>query len=276
MALSLDGSASGDAASGVVTSISLALTTTLANDWIIFDVVTFPNTGSSSIGIPTATGLTFSQRGTTQTFVHSAQGSTISVARFYALASSAFSGNIACTFGAAAYTCYAAYGINGANLTTPFDANVSLPASVSNATMTAVAPSVSISTSNANDMLLALTVSGGTNSAAFPSGFTQIAYISEQNSAYGLNLTSAYETVSSQQSSSTITDTTSVAESMFIVDAIQAAGGGGGGATDDIATRSGALEAITLMRQRASGLLEPVRQLWKPGRPVPGGPAWVR
>jgi hypothetical protein len=49
--------------------------------------------------------------------------------------------------------------------------------------------------------------------------------------------------------------------------ALTFAAGSGGGATDDRAGWNGAAQAITLMRERVSGLLEPVREVWKPKRP---------
>lgn len=113
--------------------------------------------------------------------------------------------------------------ISGANITTPFDTNVSLPALGSNMTAS-VAPSLSISTTNANTILLGALIFSAASSADPGTGYTDYGYVSHLLSSDG-----EYQIVSATQSSKAVNWGTSSTNSNamgMIADAIQAAGGG--------------------------------------------------
>lgn len=160
MTLALDGSGQTEQASAA-SSFTIALTTANAND-IIIVAVQGPSSASTGYSI-TGGGLTFAQRGTTLT----AGSNRFEV--FWAVAASAFSGNITVTItGWGGFGVFGgiAFGISGANTTSPFDTNASLPAQ----TTTTTPPTGS--TSNANDFVFALLNSStGTNQGT---GWTHI------------------------------------------------------------------------------------------------------
>jgi flagellin-like protein len=117
---------------------------------------------------------------------------TLSVEEWYAIASSALSAaTITATFSASdtAGTWIAVFGVNGVNTISPFDPNISLPGTSAGAT-----PTTSISTSNANDMLLYACAAGEGSMAA---GFTSIysdAYFPPQSEYVGYQDVSSTET----------------------------------------------------------------------------------
>ena len=111
------------------------------------------------------------------------------------------------------------FGINGANLTTPFDPNGSLPASATGTTATTLTNT--ISTNSANDMLLAwVRSSASLGTVTEPSGFSQIV-----NTGAGADQSS--KIVSSIQTSLGVVYSWSGATtaSGMVVDAVQQAGG---------------------------------------------------
>ena len=151
--LALDGtSVSGQFSSGT-TVVSPTFTTTNATDVIVAAVYTENTTAASTITTTsiTATGLTFSG---------SARGSVTggafdNLSYWWAPTTSTFSGAVTAHLsGTPDDAIIIVFAVSGANTSSPWDSNASLPAST-HAT-TNVAPSVSgITTSNANDMLLA-------------------------------------------------------------------------------------------------------------------------
>lgn len=188
--LALDGAASNTCTgSSHSATCSVTLTTSNSNDIII----AFANgecAGPVTLGTPTGSGLSFTLR---------KSGVALSLGEWWALATSALSSEtITITEsstlcgGPPITTSFVVWGIAGANTVTPFDPNMGLP---SQNTGIGASGSVSVSTSNANDMILGM-VGGGANiggGSAGP-GFTIIKSDSLANAA------SEYEVVSSTQS----------------------------------------------------------------------------
>ncbi len=104
---------------------------------------------------------------------------------------------------------YAYMAVNGANATTPFDPNGSLPATAFLHTGTATAPSVTgISTTNADDLLVffAANVANPTVSGvAAVSGWTKYAASTGGSGTNWESMTQQYKSVSATQSSVTVT-----------------------------------------------------------------------
>ncbi len=168
MTLSIDGKATatgnGSNANGSTNfTIAPVLTTSDADD-VIYLTVTIYGTGPSnfttsiSVSISDSAGLTWTKRAT----AGNASGTTSTTVQFayYAIASSALSSDtitISVTVSSSAITNTAGYGsavvfgVNGANTTSPFDPNSSVPAT---ATGTGTAPTVNISTTNSSDLII--------------------------------------------------------------------------------------------------------------------------
>jgi hypothetical protein len=114
--------------------------------------------------------------------------------------------------------CVQAFGITGANTATPFDTNPSLPAHARGTTSSY--PTVTgVSTSNANDMILAF--EGQTSSTAQTAGspFTAPATLLHNVNSLGNNV--EYEIVSSTQSGISVSFGTSVSPWIMAVHAVQ-------------------------------------------------------
>lgn len=122
------------------------------------------------------------------------------------------------------------FAVSGANTTTPWDINGSLPASGSDVTGTSTVPTItSVSTTNANTVLIAYVTLPGNASGALtnPAGFTLIAQsngFSGSPNFEGGAAQSAREIVSSTQAGISVAFST-VANWAMVVDAIQAPGG---------------------------------------------------
>jgi hypothetical protein len=197
-------------AAGTNPSTSVSLTTTSANDVIYVEVVT-DNTGT--INTPTAPGLTFTLRMGPIT-----QG-TVRESTYYAIASSVLSGvSISESItGGGGEVELIAFGVSGANTGSPFDANAAVPAS---ATGISTAGSVTISTSNANDLIIGAFGSNGgtTHSAASPWTLIRsvVGYLNDGDIEY--------QSVSAIQTNLAVTMTLTSANAWTgIADAIQSA-----------------------------------------------------
>lgn len=215
-ALAIDGSISGTTVSG--STVSVTLSTSDTNDVIYC----FTKVG----GVPNAyvTGITDSL-GLSWNLRHAYTDSSIlDVEGWYAKSSALLSSDvITVTYSASPsssrVTCF---GVNGANFSSPFDANASIPAGQVSTASSITTISETISTSNANDMLLTqCSVGTAFGTVSRPSGFTQVL-------ATGTASDVAYDLVSSLQSSVTETYswTTASNSTSMIVDAIKAASSG--------------------------------------------------
>lgn len=110
-----------------------------------------------------------------------------------------------------------AFSVSGADFTTPFDTNASIPAGgLTTGNVTTIAAN-SISTSNSNDMLIgSLTATGGISAVNEPSGFSQVA--STGVAAFDVST----KVVSTQQASATFTWTwTTGSPANIIFDAVR-------------------------------------------------------
>jgi hypothetical protein len=179
------------------TSASVTLTTTQANDVIILDIV---QNGTSVSSVTDAAGLIWHQRAVTGTGVQT-------IYEYYAIAPSALSADaITVNFaGAASYADLNAFAVSGANTSSPFDSNVSVPATPASSTGV-------VTTSNANDLIVAGYRFGANAAPAAGSGWTAI-------NAGGNYYLSEYQIVSSTQAGLVATASTSD-QNGGIVDAI--------------------------------------------------------
>ncbi len=144
--LALDGSVSSANActAGSVTTCSVTLTTSEPNDVVV--VYCAADKANETFSAPTASGLTFTQRGAT----HS--GNTRSESFWYAIASTPISESIKCSWSSATGAGMLAFGVSGANTTAPFDTNASVPY-FSTVASSGTSIDCVISTSNANDFI---------------------------------------------------------------------------------------------------------------------------
>lgn len=195
---------------GSGTTASASLTTTSANDVIVAQ--TFAPTGQTVTGVAGG-GLAWAKRGALTPTGGQA------LEEWYAIAASPLSAvSITVTFSGGGSHGLTLFGVSGANTTTPFDTNVSLPA----ATFVSFgsSASVSISTDNANDMLVAFAISSASTTFTPPAGFSTILADDIMRSA-------SAEVVSATQSSAAIQYNIASAHALTLfVDAIQAASGG--------------------------------------------------
>ena len=200
-ALLLDGSSS--AASSAIT-----LTTSNSNDIII----AWSRASGTGVTISDTARLTWTQRGVAN------EGGNAYTIVFWALAPSPLSSDTI-TFGGTGAIRATAFGISGANTSTPFDGNGSLPSMNTNSASTSL--STVISTTNANDFVYTMLGCAGTiGTLTPPSGYTMIAAGGTQNAFY-------YDIVSATQSSVSVTYSyTSSTGCAMITDAIEAAGSG--------------------------------------------------
>ena len=196
--LALDGNGFANK-SAPTTSASVTLTTTHPNDVIVLDIV---QNGTAVSSVSDVAGLNWHQRAVAGT-----AGQTIY--EYYAIAANALSADVITVnfAGAAGYVDLNAFGVSGANTSSPFDSNVSVPASPA-------ASAGSITTSNANDLIIAGYRFGSNAAPAAGSGWTAI-------NASGNYYLSEYQIVSATQAGLVATASTGD-ENGGIIDAIQA------------------------------------------------------
>lgn len=235
MTLAIDGHISGHASNG--TSASVTLTTTNANDVIVVAAYAEANSSSlnPSISGISATGVT----GWTQREVVSHTGGTgYALSLWYGKASAALSAvSISVSFGAHFDDCsIVAFGVSGTNFSSPWDPNSGLPSGVICTKNTA--PTTTISTSNAHDMLIAVTGSTSATSTQVntePSGWSNVGFDINGGGGLASQVGVADLVVSSTQSSLTVTWGSSVGQVNandnvpYIVDALTADSSSGGG-----------------------------------------------
>lgn len=177
------------------------MTTSLTNDIIIVYVFNEKSGSYQSVSSITDTaGLSWSKRTTLQ--LSSDTGSNLDV--WWAPSTGALSSDVitANLSGSIDDACIIAFGVNGANFTSPWDPNSGLPDSDSGSSSNG---SVSVSTTDNDCMLLGFwgSPSGGAVSAG--SGYTQIQQANNVGGARFAYSLAEYKTVSSAQSSTSIT-----------------------------------------------------------------------
>jgi hypothetical protein len=200
-------------------SKTITLSTTLTNDLVVVAVFHEKSGGLQNItGMTSTSGLVFTRRSKKQ--------NTAATEEVWAAPSTAILTGEVITVNLDAATddaCIIAFGIHGLNdITNPFDTNVSLPASGISSTNTP--PTLTYSTTEANDLILFITGgNNGSSGSTAPSGFTNLANI--QNSGGGLFacLSVNYKAVTATQSGATVQATaTATAQYVSIVDAVTA------------------------------------------------------
>lgn len=197
---------------GGAKSISTTLSTSSSPDVIYVSVVL----GDTGLSVSVTGSLTFTER----TCTSSGSGTSgVEVCSFYAIATSTLNAqSITASWSTAVTASIMVFGISGANTASPFDSNSGIPATSSGSSTT---PSVSVSTSNANDMILGLVGQAGSDSFTAKSGFNQISRSTVQPSLF-----SEYEVVSTTQSSLSVSATSDNSNPWAMIgDAIQAAPG---------------------------------------------------
>lgn len=211
MAIALDGHATGGAASA--TSTTVTLTTTSTNDIIVVQAVGV-NAGAVTVSsVSDVAGLIWAKR---KALVFNTND-TLEV--WWAYSPSALSGDVITVTMSAALTTIAlnAFGINGANTATPWDANGALPATNTGSNST---PTVtSVSTTFAPTILLGFSAELTNLTETAGAAYTLI-----DSNTVGAVVTAAnqYITASSVQSSVTQAfGTTTTANWSMIADAIQ-------------------------------------------------------
>ena len=190
------------------TSASVNLTTSKANDVIILEIV---QNGASVSAVSDTAGLIWHQR------AMAGSGSS-TIYEYYAIAANALTADaITVSFaGTASYADVNAFAVSGANTSSPFDSNGSVP-------VTAATSSGAVTTSNANDFIFAGYRFNSNSTPGAGSGWTAI------NASGGYYL-SEYQIVSATQANLVAT-ASSADQNGGIVDAIQAAASGGTPAT---------------------------------------------
>ena len=184
----------------VTSSKTVSLTTSNANDLVIVYAVSGDSKDHqyfAPVQSVTASGLTFQLRHQYQV-VSSASGWYWDLEEWYAVASSPLSSTaITITWSTqpASFIIVDAFGISGANNSSPFDSNAGLPSTSSGSFP-------SVSTSNTNDMIISLEATDNTAQPTAGSGFTPI-------DASGHYFASEYQMVSTTQSSLSVTFTNS-------------------------------------------------------------------
>lgn len=122
----------------------------------------------------------------------------------------------------------ALFAVNGCNLSAPWDPNGSLPATTTFGGSTT--PSLTVSTTNINNFVIAAMGSIENNSAQFdavPSGFTLLAGLGRNNSGFQNQMGIGYERPGAALSSQAIAWGSSSSDGCYIVDSLTAPGGGG-------------------------------------------------
>lgn len=231
MAITVDGYAQAAGGGNLTTGSVAGLSTTNANDIIVFAVMSSSQghgAGPTLIsGTPSSTNTTgWTKRIAATSTAHN--GSVLEV--WYAKAAAPLTNEtISWTWAQQLDDAAAiAIGFSGVDQTTPFDVNGSLPATNKNDSTT-TAPSVpGVSTTAQNTMLLAFAgvAQNGvfTSPASIPSGFTTMGTAPTTNNGnLGANMIGAYQTESSPQAGLTITFATSSNTWIAVVDALRSA-----------------------------------------------------
>jgi hypothetical protein len=173
------GSGQASSTTAVSTSTITTITTTLTND-IIVAIVCIEGTSVTSSGITnvTASGLTFAKY-TTKFFASTAHaGYNILQEVWYATASSTFSGTITASTVLFDDATIVAFGVNGCNLSAPFDTGTNLPVHTTFASASTTKTVTGINTNSNNPLLIASWYTGINNALnTLDTGYSQIAYV---------------------------------------------------------------------------------------------------
>ena len=223
--LSIDGSCSGRQGSSTGKSVTCKITTSKTND-LVYLAIAFPNLDSQTVTLSDSAGkLSFSSRASMK------GGANIEIFTFYAVASSKLSSDtITASYTTSSESTIVAFGINGTNTTSPFDSNSAVPDTGKGNSNHLTA---TISTSNANDMIVGVGAQGqGGTLSATTTGFALVG--DTQQTTPSIN--AMYDVVGSTESTQTIEMTSTIAYNwVFVADAV-AAGSGSGSTMENIST----------------------------------------
>jgi len=215
--LALDGSGSGTGSSA--TSYTISLTTSHANDVLYLSHVNGQSATVSSV--TSSPSLTWTHRASVT--YSTVASPTNDLETWYAIWSSSGSITITVNLSASVNSAGVAFGVSGANTGSPFDTNGAIPAT--NRGDAGTSSSVTISTSNANDLLIGAVGVLGNPSLTVGSGTTLVA---TQAVSTIRETSDEYKIVSSTQSNLALTYSWSGSQDWgSIGDAIKAASGGG-------------------------------------------------
>jgi hypothetical protein len=226
------------------------LSTSTANDTIIVFICWDQNSGvPCTVRNVTSTNLTFKRRGGVQSCLSGAGFSTIE--EWVAVASGTLSGEvITVSFtNAMDNLSMLVQAFTGAPAAAPYDSNAGLPATAQVAT-SAVPPTVTFSTSKADDLLLYVSCnsSGATQGGAnVPAGWTELGTVNNASGSLFCYMTVAYKSVSATQSGATVACASATAEVSYVglVDAITTDAGGVAAKGPFFDTNAGAIQTIT-------------------------------
>ncbi len=227
--LSADGSATGTFST--TNSGTVTLSTTNANDVIVVEETNEngPNAAVLTVSSVTASGLSFAQRSSFTLGAPTYQDAEV----WWAVASSPLASTVITVTisGTTDDASLVAFGVSGANTASPWDPNISLPATATGSPSTT--PTVNgVSTTNANDIILGFQ-GNGNNAGAFAvsetagAGFTLIQDVANNGAVNADDASAEYQTVSSAQSGVTVAFGTVMDTNnywMMMADAIQAGG----------------------------------------------------
>ena len=214
MTIALDGSAAPNYGPSV-SSIAATLTTAQTNDIIIVTVVTNDYSAYRTVSSVSGGGLTWARRGTSVQWTDATYKNNHEV--WWAVAASPLS-SVAITATLSASATYAtifAFGVSGADTTTPWDTNGALPASATHLTPTSL-PTVNVSTSASKTMILGFESDTDAANCSAGSGYTAI-HDADGSNGFAIE----YKVVSATQSALAVNVTTSVTNWAIIGDALR-------------------------------------------------------
>jgi hypothetical protein len=220
----LSGKANGRSPASAFTAVTTGTLTTTSGTQLII-VVDTSHGGATSVtvaGVTSVTGsaLTFTKRGPTFSF-----GASSNTERWWAPATASFTGAIRVTWSTSQTTnaVVSAFGVAGVNSTSsPWDTNPGLP--YHNSSASAIQPIVTgITTSQNNDLLLAVEGGVGNTLGGTPTGYTLIAGITANLSPSGLyEQSDAFEAVTSAQAGASCVFSGAPSNWVMVVDAVTA------------------------------------------------------
>ena len=183
------------------TSTEVTLTTAYANDVIVLNIA---ENGATVSSVSDTVGLTWHEEAVT-----GATSTDNLIYQYYAIAPTALSSDaitVSFTGGGANYNALNAFGISGANTSSPFDTNASIPTAADSG-------QISVDTTNADDFIFAAYRFGGTANPTAGSGWTAV------NASGGYYL-SEYQAVTSAQTGLTALTSAPFDENGGVVDAV--------------------------------------------------------
>ena len=169
----IDGTGGNAAGSSAISSLSATLTTTKPDIVVVASEAAGPSSYPSVSSITDTAGLTWHSRKIFQQHGIGSATDYFDTEEWYAVATVPLtSDSITVTISASTKKfAINVFGVSGANIFNPFDPNSGVPGTASGSS---TSPSVSISTSNGNDMILGLFMQNGGSTVTSGSGFSTI------------------------------------------------------------------------------------------------------